>query len=93
MKALSSLLLTKKAPLHRHFAHHVRFTEGNEESVDEVNFKNCHRPRNFKRLRWLDSITDSMDMNVNKLQEIVEDRGAWGAAVHGVAKSWTRLSD
>ena len=86
MKALSSLLLTKKAPLHRHFAHHVRFTEGNEESVDEVNFKNCHRPRNFKRLRWLDSITDSMDMNVNKLQEIVEDRGAWCATFHGVTE-------
>ena len=39
------------------------------------------------------SITDSMDMNLSQLQEIVEDRGAWGAAVHGVAKSWTRLSD
>ena len=43
-------------------------------------------------MRWLDSITDLMDMNLSKLQEIVEDRGAWYAAVHGVSKSQTRLS-
>ena len=40
-------------------------------------------------MRWLDSLIDSRDMNLNKLQEIVEARGAWCAAVHGVAKSWT----
>ena len=43
------------------------------------------------RRRWLDSITDSMNMNLSKFQEIVEDRGAWHAAVHGVTKSWTQL--
>ena len=49
--------------------------------------------RGQQRMRWLDSITDSMDMNLSKLQERVKDRGAWCAVVHGVIKSWTSLSD
>ena len=52
-----------------------------------------NRRSGWQRMRWLDNIANVMDVNLSKLQETVKDRGAWRAAVNGVTKSWTRLSD